>query len=256
MDFSYIYDEDVRIQVENFYNNLWSLRDRPYNYCTNFLNPSELNYCIQLMKHFPELMYLHTGGHENPEREILIVGPYIDPKTFPLQDYINILEIKNLPNDITHRDILGAFLSAGIERFTMGDILIKEDCAHIVVSKSVSDFLVYGVHKIKNFNIKINVLEETTVSSPKKEYKERVITISSLRLDNIISGLCNLSRGKADEIISKKYVKVNYELEDRKNSELTIGDLISIRGYGRFILKEYLGSTRKNNLRINTYQFI
>lgn len=256
MDFNYIYDEDIRIQVENFYNNLWALRDRPYNYCTNFLNPSELKYFVQLMTHFPELDYLHTGGHEDPEREVLIVGPYIDPDYFPIDDYLNIIEIKNLPKDITHRDLLGAFLNAGVERFALGDILIKEDLAHIMVLKSVTDFLVAHINKIKRYPVKLQVLDEIFVTSPEKEFKEQVVTVSSLRLDTIISGICNLSRKKTNDLISRKFVKINHELEDRKNSYVQLGDLISVRGYGRFILDENLGTTRKKNSRIRVLKYI
>ncbi len=82
------------------------------------------------------------------------------------------------------------------------------------------------------------------------EYREITTTASSLRLDNIISSALNLSRKESQRLIDLNFVKVNWESINRFHREIEDGDMVSVRGYGRFIV-ELLGKTRKDRYRIN-----
>ena len=77
----------------------------------------------------------------------------------------------------------------------------------------------------------------------------------SLRLDNIVSDLAKTSRNKAVQIINQERVFVNGQNETKVSKNLKINDIITIRGKGRFIIKEYAGTTRSGRtvLKIEKY---
>ena len=45
-------------------------------------------------------------------------------------------------------------------------------------------------------------------------------------------------------------VKINYVENINSSKKINVGDMISVRGYGRIELKEILGETRKDRIRV------
>ena len=76
-----------------------------------------------------------------------------------------------------------------------------------------------------------------------------------MRLDNIVSELAKTSRTKAEEIIRAERVFLNYEVVDKDSKLVKIGDKLTIRGKGKFELKEQIGNTKKGRfiLKIEKY---
>ena len=68
------------------------------------------------------------------------------------------------------------------------------------------------------------------------------VLVSSMRLDKIIAAVLKLSRRKANQLIESEKVKLNYLVQPKVSHLIDIGDLISLRGYGRFT------SSRDNGL--------
>ena len=60
--------------------------------------------------------------------------------------------------------------------------------------------------------------------------------------------LAKCSRNVANEIIENQRVFINYENESRSSKLLSEGDVIVIRGKGKFIVKLINGETRKGKL--------
>ncbi len=145
---------------------------------------------------------------------------------------------------------LGTVLGLGINREKIGDILIHEDYTQIIVKKEISDFILISLKKIGRENVKIKEIKRKDLVPVKLEYREITTTASSLRLDNIISSALNLSRKESQRLIDLNFVKVNWESINRFHREIEDGDMVSVRGYGRFIV-ELLGKTRKDRYRIN-----
>ena len=81
------------------------------------------------------------------------------------------------------------------------------------------------------------------------------IIVPSLRLDNIVSDLVKTSRSKAKQIIEQERVFFNGQNETKLAIQVKIGDIITIRGKGRFIVKEQTGTTRSGRavLKIEKY---
>ena len=81
-------------------------------------------------------------------------------------------------------------------------------------------------------------------------FKETKIIVTSLRLDCIVSALLNQSRTKAVAYIKDGAVKLNYSIEDEANKKVEIKDLISIKGFGRYVLEDTIGLTKSDRITL------
>ena len=81
-----------------------------------------------------------------------------------------------------------------------------------------------------------------------------MITVSSMRLDAIVSDLIRVSRAKALPMIRSGQCRVNWRLEEDPSSLLEEGDVLSIRGHGRFKVLAVEGTTRKGNIRDQNWE--
>lgn len=127
----------------------------------------------------------------------------------------------------------------------VGDILVDENGADIIV---VSDFATILKEELKNLtrfeSSKIEIVEIENLRKPNIQKEEIKIIVASLRLDNIVSDLARTSRSKAVEIIKQERVFINGQNETKVSKQVKINDVITIRGKGRFIIKEITGTTR------------
>ena len=77
-----------------------------------------------------------------------------------------------------------------------------------------------------------------------------------MRLDNVIAELARCSRNKALEIIGQERVFINFQNETKKTKQIKTGDMITIRGKGRFYIKEFSGQTRSGRTILTVEKFI
>ena len=166
----------------------------------------------------------------------------------------------SLPNELysayTHKNYLGMIMKLGVVREKVGDILVKESGADVIVMPEIVRYLLTnlsGLTRLRKADIKeiqINELEKVEIKT--KEYN---IIVSTLRLDNIIAELAKTSRMQAKELINQERVFVNFKNETKQTKLLNEGELISIRGKGRFKISEIVGNTQKGRyiLKIEKY---
>ena len=84
------------------------------------------------------LTYRFYGGYEDSERKVLGLYFYDEIEDFP----VTALEITFRKADkLTHRDFLGALMSLGIERDTVGDILVEDGRCVVFVKSEISSYI-------------------------------------------------------------------------------------------------------------------
>ena len=122
---------------------------------------------------------------------------------------------------------------------------MDQNGADIIIQKEIEKFLLNNLNELTRFQKskveKINIEDIREIEEKKEVFK---ITVSSMRLDNIIAEIAHCSRNKAEQIIEEERVFVNYENITKKTKEIKVKDKITIRGKGRFEIKEIIGSTR------------
>ena len=226
---------------------------------SNFLTPAEKN-LIHLHLNNKGLNYCFCGGYNGAEREVLVFSPYLISEENKLDwDFLKVISISynsKFSKELNHRDYLGALLSLGIKREKIGDILIKDNECDIIILSEILDFLVYNLKKIGKTKVDIKVKPICEIIQPVINFKDIVYTVSSLRIDAIIAGAFNFSRGVASELIKSKRVFCNYVLNENISFNASEGSYISVRGYGKFKIEEILGYTKKDRIKIRIKKYI
>jgi len=105
-------------------------------------------------------------------------------------------------------------------------------------------------------NSKISIQEISDIRKKEIKIEEISIIVPSLRLDNIVSDLAKTSRSKAAQIINQERVFVNGQNETKLSKQLKLNDVITIRGKGRFIIKEFTGTTRSGRTVIKIEKYV
>ncbi len=194
--------------------------------------------------------YSFFGGYENSERKVL--GLFYDTSIdFP----VSALEFTFRSCDkLTHRDFLGALMSLGIERETIGDILVEDGRCIIFVKSELKDYIVSQIFKIGNVGVKIKDADLSKLPVG-RGVEENFYTVTSLRLDNIVAAISGLSREKTKTLILSGNVSVNFIQNQNVSHTMRQGDSLTIRGKGKFILDAVLGETKKGRIRISVIHF-
>ena len=156
-----------------------------------------------------------------------------------------------------HRDYLGAVIKLGVKREKVGDIIVDNDGADIIVEKDISKFLLENLSGLTRFSkSKITIEKIDNLRTVEVRREEREIIVSSLRLDNVISELARCSRNKALDIINMERVFVNFQCETKKTKQIKTGDMVTIRGKGRFYIKELVGQTKSGRVIVKIEKFV
>ena len=201
-------------------------------------------------------VYFHNftffGGYKNSERKVLgLFYDEVDTTAFP----VSALEFRYRNCDkLSHRDFLRALMSLGIEREIVGDILVEDGRCVVFVKTEMKDYIVSQIFKIGNVGIKISEADISSLPQG-RGCEELFYTVSSLRLDNIIAGVTNLSREKTKQLILSGCVCVNFMQTQNISLTLNEKDTFTIRGKGKFILNAIVGKTKKDRFKISVIHF-
>lgn len=103
------------------------------------------------------------------------------------------------PNSLTHRDVLGSLMGLGVTRGSVGDILVAEQSVDVLVTESVRRFLLDSWDSAGRVRLKVQPIGPTELQVPEEKVKLLRDTVSSLRLDSVLSVGFSLSRSKAAE---------------------------------------------------------
>ena len=159
--------------------------------------------------------------------------------------------------NLTHRDYMGSILSLGIEREKLGDICVCDDSTAIIFASSeVVDFLLFELTSVGNDKVKVEKISLDKNMPSQQKYQSFTDTIASERLDCVVGALFNLSREKAQNLIKGGFVEFNYETASKSDSRVDKNDIISARGYGKFIIRDLSQSTKKGRLRLFADKYI
>lgn len=232
-----------------------SYKNNMYTF-TDFLSLADANayYSIESELNFVDKTV--WGGAKECERVIVRFGSEEQlgyEEAFP----ITILHIsalmKKFSDDLTHRDVLGALMNLGIEREVLGDINICDNEVYVFCLDRIVEYICENLSKIKHTSVVCKQVDEI----PKileKPVVEKAIQIQSERIDGVIAKVYNMSRSQCVLLFQEKKIFVNGRQCENNSYQLKAGDLITVRGYGRFTFVEISGVSRKGKLNAHVSQ--
>lgn len=199
--------------------------------------------------------HLFFGGYEDAERVFFGVFPdWCDD----FYDYfpIKALTFKFRENDVlSHRHFLGTFMSLGITREAVGDILIEKGRAVAFFTADIAGFVKEQVGKVGG--VGVSVEEGFSLPLPGMTGFEKLTdTVASARLDCVVAALGDCSRKTAAELIENKLVSVNSVCVDKTVKTVQNGDKITLKGKGKFIIDSIDGRTKKDRLIMKAKKYI
>lgn len=158
---------------------------------------------------------------------------------------------------LSHRDYLGSLLGLGLERDAVGDIAAQSEQEAVVFCKRrLGVFLIETLEKVASDTVRCRVYEMDENFTDGRRYRPISDTVASPRLDCVVAALTNLSREDAQSAVRGGLVEVDFEREERVDLSLTPPATISVRGYGRYVLRSFDGETKKGRLRLRADQLI
>lgn len=241
-------------------------RQAPCN--TDFLTLDEQSLFLaekeRILKEVPSVFIEVTGGFPNAERKILYYYPdFMDLELLNQANIFAYLKIQpkypKFAQSFSHRDVLGSLMSLGVERSKIGDIYLDEKndvpIAYVILLEEVCDYFLHSLEKIKHTDVFLELINPDEISYQLK-FKEITGTVASIRLDSVCALAFKASRSEMTRAISDAKVFVNGRLITSNGYRLNIGDIISIRGMGRFQYTEENSTTRKGRIYIKLMKYV
>lgn len=204
-----------------------------------FLNPPERDLVKSIFKGF----HIYESTPSLEYSRLLISDSETDPNF-----KIKTLKSSYQDDSISHRDVLGALMHLGIERDTFGDIWITESEIYIQVVEELTQVF-KDLHQIKQDFI---YFEEVDALPSELKEKTEVVTLflDSLRVDALIAKAFNIQRDDVKGLIDQEKVKINYFPIQKYTILVKPYDIISVRGFGRIILTDDVGTSKSQKIRI------
>ena len=256
---------DDKILIANVLDKIKIVQKRNIYECTSFLNMREQELIRKILQTRNYTNYEFFGGAEGTERKILFIYSekimqYEAEKERIKNAEINCLNI-DLPKEeygkYTHKTYLGAIMKLGVKREMIGDIIVTNQGAQIIIKKDIEKFLMTNISLLTRFKkatIEISELNTLKFIEPKKEIKR--IVIPSMRLDAIVSEIARCSRNDASRLLEEERVFVNFQEEISGSKKIKEGDIITIRGKGRFKINKILNETKSKKLAVEIETYI
>ena len=199
------------------------------------------------------------GGFREAERQMLVYLPeYLEESVLFEEDSpVVCLRATFYEGDTpTHRDFLGALMGIGISRETVGDICVGKGYCDFFVTREIAPYVLQNFLSAGRTKLQLKQIPLTEVVVPQAETKEIRDTVSSLRLDSIISSGFRVSRGTAAEYVNAGRVAIDGLPCEKADKPVAEGAKISVRGLGKIQLKSVNGQTKKGRISIVINRYI
>ena len=241
---------------------------------TDFLTPREAKHAMEQLRRRGEAhrARLH-GGYAMAERCCLLLFPddvtdaYADATEPPTAAELLAMAGEDDPvaaiavrgsgyRTLSHRDYLGSLLSLGLEREVLGDIALDGNDATVLCMAHMMPFLLENVERIGGDAVRVSQTHVAPDFDGGRKFAPIQDTVASARLDCVVAALCNWSREAAQTAVRDGLVELDYECEMRPDHTLEPPCIISVRGTGKFVLRELGTLTKKGRIRLYADKYL
>ncbi len=253
--------------------------------CTDFLTPEEKNavYAELVREGGAEKCFFWGGGvgcdrtvavflpewylpddapvHKMPldEERTRFLAEYLSSSTdITEQIPISAIKIKGSGfKSLSHRDFMGGLLSLGIDRSVVGDIaVVSESEAIVFVHDRIKNYILTTLEKIGRDGVKLEELAHDPTFTVPRKYEISEVTVASLRLDAVVKAISGKSRELSAAMVKEGLAVLNYRENCETSAEVAVGDVISVRGYGKYLVGETCGQTKSGRIKVKLKKYM
>lgn len=195
------------------------------------------------------------GGAPLCERKIIRFGNPGYEEKFPIMRVEIFPKAPKFAENLTHRDFLGAVMNLGIERDVVGDIfLLDEKNALLFCHENIGAYIAESLDRVRHTNVACRQAEgELTVQSAEPERIS--VTVASPRADGVISRVYSLSREESRSLFNNNRIFINGIQTGNASCQLKEEDVVTVRGFGKFIFYGQTGVSKKGKERVEVGVF-
>ena len=219
---------------------------------TGFLGLGEQDLFWQEEKELRYASYRYCGGDEQCERKILRFGSEED---LGYEEPFGIVCVHIAPlqekfaDDFSHRDFLGALMNLGIERSTLGDIRLGHKDAYLFCLETIAPYICDHLTQVKHTHVNCSLVEKME-DVIQEEPEEVTVQVASERLDAVIAKVYHKSRNEVLDLFRAGKIFVDGRLCESNSRLPKPEEVITVRGFGKFIYGGIKGETRKGKLSV------
>lgn len=198
--------------------------------------------------------YALFGGFPDAERRMLGIG-FEEPPT-PADFPLTCLRAETAGFcTLSHRDYLGTVMGLGITRDKVGDIVADAKGAYLFIAEELADFAAGQLTRIGGAGARTVRLESLPALDGAALFVPREGVIASARMDCVVGELAHLARSRASEVILAGAVKHMGKICKDRTKTVAEGDVITIRGVGKFRIRDLSGRTKKDHIVLKAEQY-
>lgn len=198
----------------------------------------------------------YFGGYSEADRQIAAFYPaYLEDSLEEIAAeelallFIQPLDLRFLKRIPGHRDYLGALMGTGIRRDKLGDLLTTDQGAYVWVKSDIAAYIMQELTGVGPASVMVKRALPSDMPKPEGG-TESVVSVSSMRIDAVISRGFNLGRSEATKwIIAGKAARNGLQILD-VDKPVAVGDKITLRGKGLLRIKEDKGISKSGRIQL------
>ena len=196
------------------------------------------------------------GGYEGAGRKVFGVFPEWTEAENGLFPISAVKIVNKYTKQLTHRDFLGSIMSNGITREQVGDIIVNDDTAYVFMINELAEYIAMNLKKIGNVGVKASLADLSEIKPPEQKFLTVSAVAASQRLDAVTAAMLKISRKEAHDLIVGGSVSVNHLQTENTSFILKENDVISVRGFGRYIFEAIGNRTGSQRLHITVKKYV
>ena len=159
-------------------------------------------------------------------------------------------------DELKHSSIMGSLFGLNITNEKFGDIVNWNNNFYVYLLDDISSYVIDNLIIVGNVSVDLEEVPLELLKDFKRDYDYIELIVSSLRIDTVISRLIGCSRDSIGDKIRNNEIFLNDEIPRKSSEVLEIGDVFSIRKFGKYRFREIIGRTKKDNFIIGIDKYI
>ncbi len=225
---------------------------------SGFLNAAEVSDVYTMERELDFVPWKLFGGTEGCERQMLRFGSEETlgyEEEFPISCVVIRPSAPKFAEDLSHRDFLGALMNLGIERDVLGDIIVREAVGYVFCEDAMAAYLAEHITQVRHTSMSTEITKECPKQAA-PQFAEEEFVVSSNRCDAVVAKAYKLSRTQSTDLFRAGKIFVNGRQYDRNSGILKNGDIVSVRGFGKFVFRGFLQATKKGRIRVGIARYV
>ena len=227
---------------------------------TGFLSPAEQAQSADLLMAAAPGEGVLFGGYPDAERKLWGFLPdWLEETAWQESEDCPIRALSaTVPSSasLTHRDYLGALMGLGLTREKIGDILLTETGAQVLVLAETLPILLSQWETAGRYPVTLQELPLAELRPAPGQTKKIRATVATPRLDAVLAAGFSFPRSRAAELIRGGRVMVNHRPAEKADKTVEAGDVLTCRGFGKCVLTQIGGTSRRGRIILELDRYL